>query len=291
MRASRFRVPAILACAIAILLTTWPGDDSEQLGETQQIEVQVAVNRTVSDQSTERPQATTTSANQQLNCIHWSMIGQNADAYVIDEWYSTWGAPPSFNPDLASRPYSNYAREELEALAESGDPAAIHELGRNIVWSAFRDEERLPDMETLWELGGQEYPYSARINSNLLKQGRDLLYKAAVSGRLYALIEISLSYAHQHAIENKAGGLNATDLNSLQVEAYAYGESVERLIVGMPSSFFQARAPQGLDELAEARLSEVVRSIMADRTAKGLNPAALPQVSDGLLELLNLCAN
>ena len=188
-----------------------------------------------------------------------------------------------------SRPYAHYSTSDLESLAESGDWVAMHELGQSLIWSAFRNDERLPDFVTLWDIGGQTYPYADNIGTDQLARDRDLLYRAAVRGRLYALVDISLSFAHQNVLEQELGTLNNNELLELQIEAYAHGEAVERLIAGMPSNFFQAMAPDGRLDDAEKRLSEVVDRFVADRLIQGQDGTTLPTVDDGLLTSFRFC--
>ena len=231
-----------------------------------------------------------TSANPErsFDCIPMTMIGQSPDAYRVDEWYRSWGAPTSFNIELSSRPYAHYQRNDLQELSRNGDAEATHELGRSLVWRAFRDGERMPDYETLWEIGGDRFPYDDHVDMNNLARGREYMYRAAVEGRIYALIDISLSYAHQVAVERNNGELDNERELVLRMEAFAYGEAVEKLVTGMPPSFFQAKIPEE-EERAAAKLSSLIERFTLDRANEGLDASNLPSVSDDLFDALNLC--
>jgi hypothetical protein len=224
-----------------------------------------------------------------FDCIPRAMVSQNPDAYRVDEWYRSWGAPPSFNVDLSNRPYAHYKRDDLQNLSDNGDVEATHELGRNLVWRAFRGGEKMPDYETLWEIGGDRYPYDGQIDMKDLERGREHMYRAAIEGRIYALIDISLSFAHQAAVETNNGKLDEERQLALRIEAFAYGEAVEKLIKGIPPSFFQVSIPEGKEKRANAKLSAFVEHFALDRAKEGLDASTLPTVSDDVLLGLNIC--
>lgn len=289
MSITRFSGLILFVVVIGVLLIVLPGRHVDSPVEVEDTASEETEDSGVARKPRAEVRQASRSLNQQPDCTPWSMIDRSPDAYLVDEWYSTWGAPPSFSLELASRPYAHYSESDLKSLAESGDAVAMHELGQSLIWSALRDNERMPDVETLWEIGSEKYPYATRPDFDQLERGRELLYRAAVTGRLYALIEISLSFTHQHAVEVELARLGDDQLQALQVEAYAYGEAMEQLVTGMPSSFFQAQPPNGLVDIADSRLAEVVERIIADRAVEGLDNTTLPRVDHDLLKSLNLC--
>lgn len=224
------------------------------------------------------------------DCVPMGVIGQSPEAYQIDEWYRSWGAPPNFSATLSDRPYDHFQKNDLKRLSANGDAEATHELGRSLIWSAFRSEDRMPDYQTLWEIGGDKFPYDDTLDMTDLELGRNYMYQAAIEGKIYALVEISLSYAHEIAILKKQQILDIELENSLRLEAYAYGESVENLIAGMPRSFFQSEIPHGQEQRAAEKLASLIARFNIDRADAGVDDASLPNFSDDLFNALNICS-
>ncbi len=198
-------------------------------------------------------------------CVSFERFVQSPEAYKLDEWFLSWGAPPIANTALLSRPYEHYGVEVLESLAGGGDSVALHELGLDLVWAALSQVNALPNYTTLWDLGDEEHPYTSTIDSEKLRQGRDDLFQSAVMGRTYSLVEIGLSYSHERIIRERNGTATADELQELRISAYGYGKSLEMLIQELGPAFYQSSIPVDAKEEAENLVKLVTGEVLAER--------------------------
>lgn len=209
--------------------------------------------------------------------------------YRLDDWMQSWGAPPIAGNRMPSKVYLNYELNTLIALAENDDVGAQHELGLSLVWSALGTEDRAPADASLWDLGISPFQYAETVDTARLRVGRDWLYQAAINGRTYALMEISVSYAKERLLRDELGTLSAEEALALQVLTYAYGEAVEELIPAWGEQYFNAPVPLALVDQADRALADIVAGVQREMAARGVRPVSDSDEPRALLEFMREC--
>jgi len=211
------------------------------------------------------------------NCLSIAELATSPEAHTLDVWFASWGAPPMVNEELLDRPYSHYSVSQLEALADLKDVHAMHELGLDLIWAAIYGAERLPNYKTLWDSTGTGKQYLDPLDAASLSIGRQHLYEAALHGRIYALIEIALSYTLERQARLTHGTLSDTEDLELQTKAFAFGEAAEQLVDGLHETFYQATVPIEIRDAAIEYRQAILEKFHRDRHADAAN---LPRVSD-----------
>ena len=235
------------------------------------------------------PGQTIATTAEEGSCRSFEELMQSPGAYVLDEWFASWGAYPTFNRDLLVNAYAAYSETVLADLAKTGDPLANHELGLRLIWSALHGTTSRPDGATLWDADSNASPLTDTIDTQLLDSGRAYLYQAALGGRLNALTEIGLSFAYQRIAVSRHGSLSDDDERELKLQTFAYGEMPERLIDGLHASFFQTNLPEKLLYEGEFLLANRMAMFEEDRRERGYENTALPTLPGDLLEMLQIC--
>lgn len=226
-------------------------------------------------------------------CVSMEAFVAGPEAYQLDSWFMSWGAPPIGNTADAAHSYSWYDEKTLLDMSRAGDAVAKHERGLRLVMSALTDVNTVPKDSSIWDIAvdSEELPLAQRINSDKLSEGRDLLYEAAVLGRTYALIEIALSYSFERQARSIAGDLDPDTLLELRVSAHAFGESVETLLPVLHSSFFQAPLPGELRMQAGRELDLLTERIVQERFERGVVLPRMNEEVEKQLHSLNICGN
>jgi len=212
------------------------------------------------------------------------------DAYRLDAWRFSWGAPPvGQNPDPA-RAYAQYDNETLDGLIRAGDSLALHERGLSLIWAGLNGRQRAPDGVTLWELGADEYPYSSRIDADALQRGRVLLFEAAVKGRSYDLTRIGLSFLHEKQ-SRLASGVDEQLLDKLEEQKFAYLMAIKSIVPGLGENYITTSVPAHLENAADAALNDIVNRVIDERKRQGMLPYGTSDDATLLWEPLNICRN
>jgi len=213
------------------------------------------------------------------------------EAYRLDSWFMSWGAPPiGKTADLATS-YSWYDEETLVELSKAGDALAIHEHGRRLIISALTGVDKVPEKSTIWDVAGdsEDSPFPQSLDEDKLSTGRDLLEEAAVRGRTYALIEIAISFAIERRARSIVGDLDPEAAEDLRVSTYVYGESVEALVPALHSGFFQSSIPDDLRANADRELDLLTERIVQERSDRGVVVTRMDEETAKTFRALSIC--
>ncbi|MDJ0910443.1 MAG: hypothetical protein QNI99_14695 [Woeseiaceae bacterium] len=150
-----------------------------------------------------------------------------------------------------------------------------------------------PEESTIWDVAvdSPELPLLQNIDKPRLDLGREALFDAAVSGRTYALIEIAISYALEQQVLVAAGETDPEALSELKIKLFAFGESAERLVPLLHSSFFQSSLPSELRPLADQEIEEISGRVLRDRIELGVTVQQTDEETAALFDSLNICQN
>ncbi len=224
-------------------------------------------------------------------CVSIEEFVAGPDGYRLDSWYVSWGAPPiGTTPDSASA-YSWYDDKTLIEMGKAGDSIAKHERGRRLIIAGLTGVSNTPEESTIWDIAidSPELPLLQNIDSRKLNTGREALFDAAVLGRTYALIEIAISYALERQAMVAAGEANSEELADLKIKSFAFGESVERLIPQLHSSFFQSSLPGELRRVADSEIDQISGRVLRERSELGVTPIQTDEETATLFDSLEIC--
>ena len=222
-------------------------------------------------------------------CVSIEEFVAGPEGYRLDSWFMSWGAPPvGDTPDSASA-YSWYDDETLLEMGRAGDPIAKHERGRRLVISALTGVINPPADSTIWDVDSPELPLGQSIDSSKLNTGREVLFEAAVLGRTYALIEIAISYALEQQVVPGGEDSNFEALAELKIKSFSFGESVELLVPGLHTSFFQSSLPRELKPVADQELEEIVGRVISERSERGVILPHMDEETATLFDSLEIC--
>ncbi len=242
-------------------------------------------------EATVEVESETSAAGERAPCVSIEEFVASPDGYRLDSWFMSWGAPPIGDaPDSASA-YSWYDDETLLEMGQAGDAVAKHERGRRLVISALTGVSNPPVDSAIWDVAADspELPLVQNIDSGKLNTGREVLFEAAVLGRTYALIEIAISYALEHQVVAVDDESSLKVLEDLKVKSFAFGESVELLVPGLHSSFFQSSLPRELRPMADRELENIAGRVLSERSARGVTLHQLDEETATLFDSLKIC--
>ena len=229
--------------------------------------------------------------DEHLPCVPLQEYLVGPDRYRLDAWFMSWGAPTTGAVPPSASAYHWYDEKTLLEMSRAGDVSATHERGRRLVIAALTGVRKPPVELTIWDVAfdSPELPLDQHFDSDKLNAGREILFEAAVLGRTYALIEISLSYTLERRALSAAGELDSESLDDFRVKSFAYGEAVERLVPELYSSFYQSSLPGELRPNAEHELNAITEHVRTARADLGVNLRPTDEDAAKILNSLRIC--
>ena len=221
-------------------------------------------------------------AEKQEPCIDLNDTNRDPRIYEHRSWLTELG----MRSELTDRFLYTQSNEQLQTLVGQGDTDAMLALGLRLVWQSNHDSDHMPldgrFMVPVWVDSDREF------NRDLLQRARELFYEAALHGRVFALNEITWTYAAERQILVQTNDLSEELSDELQYAARLHAEAVEELIPALSEGFNTGPIPQRFANTFERDLQSMVRQFQAQRNALGLPPLRL-EPPDSYFEDWNFC--
>ncbi|MCO7226367.1 hypothetical protein [Pleionea sp. CnH1-48] len=224
----------------------------------------------------QQPKDTTTSVVDK-NC--WSADDLDAlhltpEYAVVREWFNDWGMPfPEYFPNsdevIRDHPYQGYQEETLLELANQSDPLALQTLGMIYRLQAFG--QTVPtDMSSI--MFSSPDISTEPVDMELFEKSNNYLYRAAIMGKIGALISLSMNYSYLKLWHARHNLLTSTLKAELEKRAYIFGEMPEQLIDGLSQRFFHQQLEEPIKKEYQQALDKMLEQYQKDRTSIGMEP-------------------
>ncbi len=217
--------------------------------------------------------------DQQADCLTLTDIEKAWDqglGHGVQNWRYEAGFPALYSgPDewMVKREdeYLFYSVDSLEAMAETGDERAMLVLGAHLIWQAFFEGDKNPNLLSVPDV---QAPRRQQFDLDTLARGRELLGKALARGKLFAASWLSTSYfweASTYKSHPQRFSAARRSLVEMGLDEMAYNNLLAELD---PLGTYLTVRPDPESGISEARLDGRVRALkaawQADRRAIGL---------------------